>query len=274
MPGKALLLDALGIRESGAVVSLVGAGGKTSLALWLMEEARTRGWPVAYATTTHMLEPVLQTEEILVLTEEEGWRALLEEAFAAGRPTFLAAARTEEKVERGPGWPFPPGRFRRRKVRGLAPREVDALAQMWPDVLFLVEADGARHRWLKAPAAHEPQVPGSTTHLLPVAAADAVGRPLAAETVHRPEQAAALLKVEPGTRLTPPMVAALLAHPQGGLKGAPQEAEVVLVLTLWGEPSPLGAAREVAQNLRGVPGVERVVIAALRPARQVVEVWG
>ncbi|MBC7223081.1 MAG: putative selenium-dependent hydroxylase accessory protein YqeC, partial [Anaerolineae bacterium] len=172
------------------------------------------------------------------------------------------------------GWPFPPGRFHRHKVRGLSPQEVDALARAWPGVLFLVEADGARHRWLKAPAPHEPQVPGSTAHFLPVAAADAVGRPLTEEVVHRPERAAALLGVGPGARLTPPMVAALLAHPQGGLRGAPPGAKVVPVLTLWGQPPPLDAAREVAQALRESPRVGRVVLVALRPARQVVEVWG
>ena len=273
MKRKGPLLDALGLEGPGAVVSLVGAGGKTSLALWLLEEARAVGWPAVYTTTTHILEPVPGPGEALVLAEEEGWRARLDEALAAGHAAFLAAARTEE-VDASPGGPLPRGRFRKHKVRGLPPDEVDALARARPEVLFLVEADGARHRWLKAPAAHEPQVPRSTTHLLPVAAAEAVGRPLDAATVHRPERAAALLGLEVGAPLTPQTVAALLAHPQGGLKGAPPGAEVVPVLTLWGRPWPLEAAREVARALRERPRVARVVLAALGPARQVVEVWG
>lgn len=274
MERKGHLVDALGLEKPGGVVSLVGAGGKTSLALWLLEEAHAAGWPAVYTTTTHMLEPVLRPQEALVLAEEgEGWRARLDEALAAHRMTFLAAARTEE-VDEGPGAPLQEGRFHRHKVRGLRPEEVDALARERPGVLFLVEADGARHRWLKAPAAHEPQVPRSTAHFLPVAAADAVGRPLDGETVHRPEEAAALLGLEVGARLTPQAVAALLAHPGGGLKGAPPGAAVVPVLTLWGDPWPLEAAREVAQALREAPRVERVVLAALGPARQVVEVWG
>ncbi|MGC8839611.1 MAG: selenium cofactor biosynthesis protein YqeC [Anaerolineae bacterium] len=255
------------------MVSLVGAGGKTSLALWLLEEAHALGWPAVYVTTTHMLEPALRPGEALVLAEEEGWRVRLGQALATGLMTFLAAARTEE-VDEGLRAPPLEGRFHSHKVRGLPPEEVDALARAWPGALFLVEADGARHRWLKAPAAHEPQVPRNTTHFLPVAAAHAVGRPLDAGTVHRPEEAAALLGMEVGTRLTPRAVAALLAHPQGGLKGAPQGAEVVPVLTLWGEPWPLEAAREVARTLRRVPRVGRVVLVALGPVRQVVEVWG
>lgn len=272
MEGRPRLLDALGLERPGAVVSLVGAGGKTSLALWLLEEAHAAGWPAIYATTTHMLEPLLRSEEVLILREEEGWQACLDEALAAGCTAWLAAARTEE-VDESPEAPLPPGRFRRHKVQGLPPEEVDALVRTRPGVLFLVEADGARHRWLKAPAAHEPQVPWSTTHFVPVAAAAAVGKSLDAQTVHRPERASALLGLEWGARLTPQAVAALLAHPRGGLKGAPPEAEVVPVLTLWGEPSPLEAAREVAWALWGGPRVARVVLAALGPARQVVEVW-
>lgn len=267
------LLDALGLEKPGGVVSLVGAGGKTSLALWLLEEAHAAGWLAIYTTTTHMLEPVPRPQETLILTAEVGWRARLDEALAAHRMTFLAAARTEE-VDEGRGTAFHGGRFRWHKVRGLPPEEVDVLARERPNVLFLVEADGARHRWLKAPAAHEPQVPRSTTHFLPVAAADAVGRPLDGETVHRPGRAAALLGLELGARLTPQAVAALLAHPEGGLKGAPPGAAVVPVLTLWGEPWPLEAAREIAQALRETPRGERVVLAALGPAHRVVEVWG
>ncbi len=272
MERKGPLLDALGLGKPGGVVSLVGAGGKTSLALWLLEEAHAAGWPAVYATTTHMLEPVLRPQEVLVLAMEEGWRAHLNEALAARCVVFLAAERTEE-VDEAPGAPLLEGRFHRRKVRGLPLDEVDALARDRPEVLFLVEADGARHRWLKAPAAHEPQVPRSTALFLPVAAAAAVGRPLDGETVHRPEEAAALLGLEVGARLTPQAVAALLAHPQGGLKGAPPGAAVVPVLTLWGEPWPLEAAREVARALWKTPQVGRVVLVALGPARRVVEVW-
>jgi len=55
-----------------------------------------------------------------------------------------------------------------------------------------VKADGARTRLLKAPNEREPQIPASADRVVPVASAGAVGEPLTAETVHRPERVAAI----------------------------------------------------------------------------------
>ena len=48
------------------------------------------------------------------------------------------------------------------KVAGCLPAEVDALRAAAVVDTILVEADGARHRLLKAPEAHEPCVPDSS----------------------------------------------------------------------------------------------------------------
>jgi len=266
------LLDALALGRPGAVVSLVGAGGKTSLALWLLAEGHQAGWPAVFTTTTHIQEPVLEPGECLLLSQEPGFSAALDRCLRQDIRVFLAAERSDLWAEDDPGSAILPGRFGRRKLRGLAPSEVDDLAGRYPDTLMLVEADGARHRLLKAPAEYEPQIPRGTTHLLVVAAADVVGKPLSSEAVHRPERLAALLQVDAGIAMTPHLVAEALAHPRGGLKGAPSAAVVLPVLTLLEEPWPLEAAREIAQHLLEVPRIGWVVLASLRPSWRVVEV--
>jgi molybdenum cofactor cytidylyltransferase len=57
------------------------------------------------------------------------------------------------------------------------------------------------------------------------------------------------------------MVARLLAHPRGGLKGAPDTARIVPILTWWRDDPPTGGAIETADCLAAQPGVERVVLA-------------
>lgn len=273
-PGPGLL-DALEIRGAGRVVSLVGAGGKTSLALWLMAEGRERGWPTLFTTTTHIQEPVLGEGECLLLCEAPGFWGELARCVRQGAPTFVAAGLSGLQASGDSGHPILPGRFRSRKLRGLALAEVDRLVACFPEALVLVEADGARHRLLKAPAEYEPQIPESTTHLAVVAAADVVGKPLAPDVVHRPEHMAALLGVNEGTTLTPHLVAEALAHPDCGLKGIPAGPCAILILTFLAEPWPVEVAREVAERALAISSrFRRVVLCALRPSWGVVGVLG
>ena len=54
---SALFID-LDVQKRPAVISVVGAGGKTSLLFWLAEVLRASGRRVLITTTTHMFMPV------------------------------------------------------------------------------------------------------------------------------------------------------------------------------------------------------------------------
>ena len=92
---------------------------------------------------------------------------------------FLARCRLEEiDLDFAASAPYP---VRPNKLAGLPAEWVDALAEDLPDVTFLIESDGARHRLLKAPADHEPVVPTATTLLVPTADLAVVRKPLTDE---------------------------------------------------------------------------------------------
>jgi molybdenum cofactor cytidylyltransferase len=247
----------------GEVVSFVGAGGKTSTALRLMDELSRAGQRVVFTTTTKIMEPIPRPGECLILAETPvAARSALADA-QCPRP-FLAHRRLSNA---DPGFaaraPYP---VRPNKLAGPPPEWIDALSAELPGLTFLVEADGARHRLLKAPAAHEPVLPAATTLLAPTANLAALGCPLTSEHVHRAELAARLLSVPTGERITPALVARLLAHPRGGLKGAPETARIVPILTWWtGAPFP-EAVRETAGRLAAAPGIERVLV--IHPAAE------
>ena len=82
--------------------------------------------------------------------------------------------------------------------------------------------------------------------LVPVIGLDVVGKPLVAGQVHRPELVAALSLAALGDPVTPEMIAAVLAHPQGGAKGFPPLSRQVSD-PLQGDP-PLGFVPEVQRN--------------------------
>lgn len=65
-----------------------------------------------------------------------------------------------------------------RKLDGVSPRMLAVLSAALPAALFLVEADGAARKPLKAPAAHEPVLPEPLDCCVAVVGLDSVGQPL------------------------------------------------------------------------------------------------
>ena len=127
-------------------------------------------------------------------------------------------------------------------------------------------------RPFKAPAAHEPVIPVETTLVVPVVGADVFGRPLDAEHVHRPELVSALSGAPLGAPITPEIVAAVLAHPDGGRKNVPAGARVVVLINKVETLPDRKPARDTAERLLREPAVEAVVLAAAREDDPVLEV--
>ena len=112
---------------------------------------------------------------------------------------------------------------------------------------LVVEADGARRRPFKAPAAYEPVVPAAATLVLSVIGADAIGG-LIDRCCHRPQLVAALAGCEPGDELTPTRAARVLLHPEGNRASVPSAARFVVALTKVG-PDRAAVAQDLATAL-------------------------
>jgi molybdenum cofactor cytidylyltransferase len=144
---------------------------------------------------------------------------------------------------------------------GYAPEVVDRLRQ--PGRLVLVEADGSAHRPFKAPAEHEPVIPAGAADVVVCAGLQVLGRPLDERWVHRPELAAGLAGVAPGSPVTPWVAATVLLAPAGGRKGVPRGARCHALLNVAGEAAPGPEALELARRLAD-GGYDHVVIADAR----------
>ncbi len=265
-----LLKDAIGVK-AGEVISLTGAGGKTSLALRLLAELKAEGFRVVFTTTTRILEPLPGSGEVLLLEEDEfALPESVRKALEGGNAVFLARRRLKERASVPPHYPFP---LLPRKLQGISPEAVDRLHEALPEAVVIVEADGARGRLLKAPAPHEPVVPSSTSIHIAIAHADAAGKPIAGEFVHRPKEAARLLGCPEGSILDEDSIASLLLHPEGGMKGKPPSARFIPVINNREEASPRKAYR-IARALLRSPEVKTVLIATLWGEEPVRDVMG
>ena len=227
------------IAGPGDIAAIVGAGGKTTSMFALAQGLADRGLRVVTTKSTTIHRPSLARSPKLVVSPPERWQAELPPVLDAHPViTVVTAAPTPRRYDG-----IPPD---------LAP---DLLRASGADVL-IVEADGARRRLLKAPAAHEPAMPAGTTLVIPVACLAAVGRPLAERHVHRPELAAEILGIELGTRLTVDHVLTLLLDDRAGRKAAPPTARFwpALTATQSAPPDQLATARAALNTNPHVTG--------------------
>lgn len=226
------------LEAEDATVCVVGAGGKKST-LFALADRLDRA-----VVTASVRIPIFDDRVAAVRVTED--------------PT---AAITEADPN---DWPLGlvPERDRADRYLGYDTETVSEVAAVAPGAT-LVKADGARLREFKAPGEHEPQIPATTDVVIPIASAHVVGEPLSEELVHRPERVAQLTGREIGEEISPTDVAAVLASPDGGLKGVPEGATVIPVVNKVDSESDVAAARAIAERVLDRIDVPRVLLTRL-----------
>lgn len=101
------------------------------------------------------------------------------------------------------------------KVDSLSEDFINHLHRMHPTWCIVVEADGAKEKWLKAPHADEPVIPSLTNVTVGVINIQVLGKELCHEYVHRLSLVKDMLGREEGAVITPSMLATLVRHPKG-----------------------------------------------------------
>jgi len=251
-----VLTEALGLKER-EVISLVGAGGKTTLMFRLAEEMVHRGKTVLTTTTTKIFAPTRkETPSLCVDSDEERLKEFVRNHIGQYHHITIAA-----------------GRIGMGKLKGISPEMIVDLWGFNRVDYIIVEADGAAGRPVKAPREMEPIIPANTTLVVAMVGLDGVGKGLNEENVFQPERISRLTGVPPEGRLTEEAVAVLMTHPQGVWKGTPASSRVIAFLNKVDIPGAMGKGRRVAQDiLRRDRRIERVVLGQLKKEPPVVEV--
>ncbi len=228
------------------IVALVGAGGKTTTMFRLAAEQAALGARVITTTTTHIYPPGAEQTGALILSTDR--TALLEAVTSALTTHTHITAATTTTLDG--------------KLRGIPSAWASDLRSLAGVGLVLVEADGAKGRMLKAPAAHEPALPLGVNLVLMLASAEALGQPLSAATAHRLERVEAITGLKAGETLTPQALATLATHQQGLAKGIPAGVPAILTLTHVDKPR-LHAAEETSQRALASGRLAGVVLCSL-----------
>lgn len=255
------LRHALGLEDSG-VVSLVGAGGKTSLMFRLAKELSRAGETVLTTTTTKIMMPTPEQSLHVILATSP------ETVLSRARELLLKTPHVSAASPRLSGIPG--------KIIGFSPQHIDRL---WASGLFrwiLVEADGSAQKPLKAPAEHEPVLPLSSGFVIGVAGLGVLGKPLDENRVFRHERFAEISGLSVGDPITEASIAAAACHETGIFKDSPAHARRILFLNGAGYPDGQAAGRAVAGILSAAYDrmpIERVVVGKPKETPPVIDIF-
>jgi len=254
---RGIIIEALDLKER-EVISLVGAGGKTTLMYRLAKELLLSGKRVVTTTTTKILEPKPEETNFLFVDPDEKrikdfvWRHL-------DQYHHLTVAR--ERLASG-------------KLKGVSADLVNELWSFDKIDTIIVEADGAAGRPVKAPREWEPVIPAATTLVVAILGVDAVERELNEENAFQPEGVSKITGIPIGEKLTDEAMAVLMVHPEGLFKGAPPSSRVVAFLNKVDIPKGVVKAKGVAKKIfeKKHPQIERVVLGRVKNEPPVAEV--
>src|SRR3989440_3873976 len=224
------------------LITIVGAGGKTTTMYSLASELAERGKRVITTTTTQIFYPEPdETDTLIVTSETHTLLNTIDEAWQKYRHLTVAGAilRTE-------------------KLAGLQPEQPYELLMKSGADAVIVEADGARHRMIKAPAEHEPVMPLQANVALLMISAEAINQPLSDRIAHRPELIAMVTGINVGDVLSPAVIARLITSEQGALKHIPETATAYLLIT-HASLAQNAAIRELVYLMRFSPRIVGVL---------------
>lgn len=178
--------------KPGDVVSIVGAGGKTSLMYRLAKEARGAGMKVLVTTSTRLFIPQPDQYNAIDLSGE-----VYSPSQMAGPGIYVAGVPDAE-----------PG-----KMRGISDDQVnDCMARF---DLLLIEADGSARKPLKGWKDAEPVIYPQTTKTIGVLDIQTVGQVISPALIHRLDIFLVLTSSIEGQQVSLDHLEAIVTHEKG-----------------------------------------------------------
>lgn len=228
------------IEKEHKVISVVGAGGKSTLINRLAEELTLCGKKVLVTTTTHIWKP---EPDIFAESAEEAeviWGA---GSYAVAGTVEASAVREKLRSPELKQWPL-----------FLARAEI-----------VLIEADGAKGKPCKLPAAHEPVISEETTLVLGVMGMDCLDHPAAEVCFRWKEEGGRFFEddaPEGEQRITEKLAAKILSSGQGTRKSCGSR-EYIAVLNKCDTEELRRRAERIEKRLKE-EGVAHVVMTSFQ----------
>lgn len=215
------------------ILSFVGAGGKTTTLYKLSKEISATGKKTLISTTTKIFKPNKNKYNNLFLENISNRRDIASYSISI----------FGEKVKNG-------------KLIGPSKNKLEMLIGLGKFDFYLIEADGANRKPVKAPASHEPVILDSTTKTIGLIGLDALGERIS-DISHRPEILGDLLGKNLSETISTEDITELALHRFGLFKGA--RGEKVLLLNKANTRNKIDSAK-ITREILYKKGFGKVII--------------
>lgn len=253
---KTSATDGLGVC-AGDLVSIVGAGGKTSLMYRMGRDLSRNGVPTVLTTTTRIMYPDPNQVTRVILGDETDSTITRVSSSLRQERLVLAGCRRDES-----------------KIIGYSSGFVERLHSGDLKRTLVAECDGAMGKSLKVPRNGEPPLARTTGLYVVVMGADCLGKRVSSGLVFNPERVASVAGVKGDSVVDEEVAAATVVSEKSYMRHKPQKARLCVFINkvdagLPHLPDPDGAGGRVsvvglALTLARHPMVERVVLGCLR----------
>ena len=223
------------------IMSIVGAGGKTTMMFKLAEELRQCS-KVLVTTTTKIYMPPKDMYDF-ICTDGERFHKYTD--MKENGVYILGNGVNQEN-----------------KILGLNEKQLSELAPHFDYIL--IEADGSKEKQLKGWSEFEPVIYSKTTKTIGIIDIRSIGIVISEDKVHRSKIFCKITGTDQGDTVKLEHLTKLIMHPQGLFKGA--QGEKILYINKVEDPEQLVLAKLLACeiNLRNDKIVNRVIIGSLK----------
>ncbi len=198
--------------QKSAMITVVGAGGKTSFIQWLATYYSALGHKVLIAPSTKIC--VQGSPHVLLENQCADLEESIRKSFTQNNIVTVCAQLDDQK----------------KKYVGLNQEQICALKNMQLAEIILCEGDGAARKPLKAPAAHEPVIPDNTDFCVGIIGLDVLYKPLSTENVHRAELFSKLTSLPLEQEIHFKHFVSLVNSENGLFKNCPQDLPRIVFL--------------------------------------------
>ena len=229
------------------VLTLVGAGGKSSLMSALASEMLALGKTVIMTTTTKMYAPDSVHVPQTLLTNQKNFLVSLREQLLKHSITCIGST-----LNRSSG-----------KLIGVNPEQVKELKQ-FADFTF-VEADGAAGMGVKGTEDWEPVIPSCSDCVFYVIGLDCIGKPANSLVVHKLDKFLKQSGLQQDEPISLRSLARLVNHDMAGLKRVPKKASLYVVLNKSDRLHSIKVAMELGSMMLSYPSspIKGVIVTGL-----------
>ncbi|MTI70383.1 MAG: putative selenium-dependent hydroxylase accessory protein YqeC [Firmicutes bacterium] len=217
------------------LISIVGAGGKTSTIYTLAKELKSENKKVLIASTTKMYYPNKKfIDNIFLLDNDIEYKNIPQ-----GSITVIG-----HKVKN--------------KIGRVSSDYINKLYKKGLFDVILVEADGARKKTIKAPETYEPVIPSKSTKVIGILGLDSYKKSINVENVHRVDRFREATLSKPSQLIDETIIKRLVLNPKGLFKGVSESMEKYLLLNKL-DTIDLNIANKIAKKIKNESKIKIII---------------